>query len=98
MSWFKVTLTHNQVSAGEMLKIPEEFQDLYIASGMPQNMALFCSAEPISPDELAILYFSPASATIASALISKYSGVPCEAPKGELPWLAGDKGARSLLK
>lgn len=97
VSWFKVSLTSNQVASGEINKIQHEFDNLYHAAGRPKDMALFSATLPVSKDDFAVLYFSPVSLSVATSLISKYSGTACEAPKKGFALLAGNKSALNLL-
>ena len=97
-SWFKVALPASQVASGEINKIQNEFENLYKAAGRPKDMALFSATLPVSKDEFAVLYFSPAAANAAAMLIAKYSGTSCETPKKGFALLVGDESALNLLK
>ena len=100
MSWHKITLTADQVSSGLMIKIQEEFSNLYIASLAPDGAALFSPSFPQgSSDELTEFYFSPASMPFARVLVARYSGVPCRKPLwGGITLLVGKQDSWDLLR
>jgi hypothetical protein len=41
MPWYKVALTHSQVSDGELNRLQDRFISIYIASKLPKGMAIF---------------------------------------------------------
>ena len=81
MTWYKVSLTPNQIQALELGKLIDKFVQLFIAAGKPKEMALFGEKELSNNDQ--VLYFSPACSDKAASLISAYSGIPCEKPEKE---------------
>ncbi len=81
MSWFKVSLTCDQVMAGAINKLRKDFRKLYIKNRSPQGMALFLGIPEWDKQQIYPLYFSPSSSQFTEDLISSYSGTPCEQPK-----------------
>jgi hypothetical protein len=95
MSWCKAALTGQQVSAGELIALVNDFEHLFIDLGEPKGMALF--EEAVMQSGCSV-YFSPGSLPGAENLIASYGGVPCETPdKKNLRYLAGDISALESL-
>ena len=96
MSWCKVTLSNQQVAAGELIALVSDFEYLFSDMGEPSGMALFQGE--ITPAGYTV-YFSPACLPRASHLIASYSGTLCEEPgKEDLKYLGGDMGNLDLLE
>lgn len=94
MSWCKVALTNQQVAAGELIAIVNDFQYVFSQLGEPNGMALFQGE--ITPAGYTV-YFSPGCLPRASYLIASYSGTLCEKPgKENLKYLGGDMGNLDL--
>ena len=90
MSWYKAVLTHQQVAAGELITLLNDFEYVFRDLGEPKGMALFQGE--ITPAGY-IVYFSPGCLPRASYIIASYSGSPCEKPRKEnLKYLGGDMG------
>ena len=99
MSWFKVSLTNDQVAAGELIKLKEDFMKLYIANNTPEGMALFSGKRERDNQLIYPVYFTPVSLQFAQKLVSSYSGVPCEQPKKEgMSLLVGESADSNLLR
>jgi len=98
MTWYKISLTQDQVEEREIFTLRDRFHKLFLDSGCPKNMALF-STPPLSKNDWPF-YLSPACLPVAESLIASYSGVPCEKPKKEefLSCVAGDGDAIDLLE
>lgn len=75
MSWYKVDLSPEDINASRYVALQETFEDLFAASGSPENAGMFESAIPDY-----VYYFSPGAVVIAMPLISAFHGVPCAAP------------------
>ena len=91
MSWYEVILSREQVVEGVSEKIQSDFEELFIKSGKPPEMALFCD---IFTAPQFSMYFSPVSLQYASDLISAYSGDPCKKPNAsEVTLLVGDRSS-----
>jgi len=98
MTWFEVSLTLGQLATEELQALQKRFEELWLASGSPKEMALFSEAFPATVGRLSV-YFSPACLPAAESLISSYSGVSCEKPKKEdLGLLSGHSNAWDLLE
>ncbi len=80
MSWFKVYLTKDQVVAGAIKKLRQDFRKLYIKNRAPEEMALFLGQPEWDNQQNYPLYFSPTASQFVQNLISSYSGVPCGQP------------------
>ena len=98
MSWYKVTLTGEQLSANEMTTLQNRFQSVLQNCGNPQGMVAVCDKMPEKIEGQYKLqtsvYFSPKCFPQASQLISDYSGIPCEPPDFDnTAFLAGDHDA-----
>ena len=97
MPWFKAVLTYPQLAGEEPQALRKKFHDIWIDSGSPKEMALFC--ESTTSAEGLLVYFSPGSSPAAESLISSYSGSPCEKPtKEDLAMLVGEHSALHLLE
>jgi hypothetical protein len=96
MPWFKALLTYPQLAGDEPQALRKKFSDIWVDSGSPKEMALFCETDPT--DEGLSVYFSPRSLPMAESLISSYSGTPCKRPKKELAMLVGHSDALKLLR
>jgi hypothetical protein len=83
MTWFKVSLTKDQVESKAIEKIRIGFRKLYVKKHTPQGMALFLGKPEWDNRQIYTIYFSPVASQFAQDLISSYSGVPCEQPKKE---------------
>jgi len=58
MPWFKALLTYPQLAGDEPQALRKKFSDIWVDSGSPKEMALFCETDPT--DEGLSVYFSPA--------------------------------------
>ena len=99
MSWFKVSLTNDQVKIGGLINLQEDFKELYLKNNAPEGMALFTGKPEWDNQLIYPVYFSPVSLQFARILVSSYSGVPCEQPKKEdMELLAGRPVDFNLLR
>lgn len=97
MSWLRALLTYPQLAGDEPQALRKKFSQVWLDSGSPKEMALFCEADPT--DEGLAVYFSPGCSPIGESLISSYSATPCERPKkGALVLLVGRPEASDLLE
>ncbi|MDY6987513.1 MAG: hypothetical protein SWQ30_05585 [Thermodesulfobacteriota bacterium] len=88
MSWCKALLTNQQVVAGELIGLLNDFEYVFLDMGEPKGMALFQGET--SPAGY-VVYFSPGCLSRVSYLIAAYSGSRCAPPgKEELKYLGGD--------
>ena len=88
MSWCKAILTNQQVVAGELITLVNDFEYAFRDLGEPKGMALFQGE--MTPAGYAV-YFSPACLPRLSYLVAAYSGSPCKTPSKEhLKYLGGD--------
>jgi hypothetical protein len=95
MSWYKVVLSSQEVVAGELIALVNDFEYAFSESGQPKGMALF-QGETVPAGST--VYFSPGTVAPASRLIASYAGTECEAPAKEvLRFLSGDEGVLDSL-
>jgi hypothetical protein len=88
MSWCKARLSSQQVAAGELITLINDFEHLFLDLGEPSGMTLFRGERAPAGDTV---YFSPACLSPGAFLIASYSGTPCDPPDEEvLQYLAGD--------
>ena len=96
MSWYKAVLSSQQVVAGELIALVNDFEFAYSDSGQPKGMALF-QGETVAAGST--VYFSPGTVSPASRLIASYNGAECEVPgKEALRFLSGDEGVLDSLE
>ncbi|HLG15634.1 MAG TPA: hypothetical protein VJH03_14200 [Blastocatellia bacterium] len=74
-------LSLKQVAAGEHMRLCYAFLDLNIKAGMPGESALFTELTGGGYHA----YFSPSAGAIATELIERYGGQPCERPRRSGP-------------
>jgi hypothetical protein len=96
MSWYKASLTVDDISVGKGSRIMEDFGNLFLLH-QPRNerkqLALFSGG--FSRHDVTNLYFSPkcAEVPVFKALIDSYNGIPCSEPtketEEEMAWLGG---------
>jgi hypothetical protein len=95
MSWYKAVLTHQQVAAGELITLVNDFEYVFRDLGEPKGMTLLQGE--VTPAGYTV-YFSPRCLPRASYLLAAYSGTPCAEPRKEdLMYLGGDMGGLDLL-
>jgi hypothetical protein len=88
MSWCKALITNQQVAAGELIALVDDFEYAFHKLGEPKGMVLLQGE--ITPRGTTV-YFSPGCLPRASYVIAAYAGTHCEAPGREtLKYLAGD--------
>jgi hypothetical protein len=96
MAWCKAVVTSQQVVAGELITLLNDFEYAYGDLGEPKGMALF-QGETVPAGST--VYFSPACVARASYLIASYAGTPCETPnKEDLRFLSGDESTLDSLE
>ena len=78
MDWYKVELTEDQIRAGQLNHIQDEFQKWYVSLNAWRDTALFsCGRE----DDLSVtLYIYSTSPAHAEALCQMFPAKPCEPP------------------
>jgi hypothetical protein len=95
-SWYKAVLSSQEVVAGEVIALVNDFEYAYSDSGQPKGMALF-QGETVPAGST--VYFSPGTVVPASHLIASYSGTECATPrKDELRFLSGDMSVLDSLE
>lgn len=77
-SWYRVTLTAQQVIASRDIQLERAFTRLFLMNQGPVDAGMFNGLKfPAIGD----YFFSPGAAAIALPLIRSYSGVECPPPK-----------------
>ncbi len=82
MNWRKIALSRDQVLAGIQVQIVFQASHIFKKAGAPVDAALFTSSLPNAAGGLE-MYFSPAATVLATDLIEKHGGVPCDPPTVE---------------
>ncbi len=77
MSWYRLTLDSDQVTAGEVESRKETFSAAFAAARAPRVMALF---QMCRDDGGRDLYFTPVCADHAAELLKRWDAVPCDRP------------------
>jgi hypothetical protein len=90
-SWYKITLSRAEVTAGVKQQIMDKFLQLYLTAGGPSAMALL---NTLLDDDIrtrqSTLYFTPACFPACLSLVTTYSGMPCDEPTEPVELLIGD--------
>ncbi len=89
MPWYEVQLTSAQVAANEHGRIQSQFEAFFLRLGGPPDMLLLSSRD----EDPLHLYFSPATATHAEALLRIARAAPCERPVSTATLLVGENNA-----
>ena len=95
-TWFTITLSKAEVTAGHVGRIDDAFADLLTDAGAPPGAAMFAV---LFSDDSEILYFTPSASEIAEDLLKENGAVACLPPvnEGEMVLLVGDVGDERLL-
>ena len=92
MCWYKVTLSREQIVAGEHMRMVEACRPFFMQHRR-RGAAVFTKFLPEFPTSY---FFSPAAVLIAKKVIDDYAGTECPAPmRDELALTFGDAGALS---
>jgi hypothetical protein len=78
VNWYRFDFTPEEIVALKAIRLQEEFNVVFFASGAPKEAGLF------SPRAIPVVnqrFLSPVGATIAASLVARYAGAVCEAPK-----------------
>ena len=92
MKWYKISLSRDEVTHGELHKILKLFCDILHSFNNTNSLKSIVMLESISANEH-LIYFSPSASNIPAIvdLINIYSGSICESPcEANLGYLAGD--------
>jgi hypothetical protein len=76
-TWYKVTLSKQDIIEGKHISLVLESHRLYMANRAPKDFAVFTNDWHDFPIEY---FFSPEAALISTKLIASYGGVECAAP------------------
>jgi len=102
-SWYKITLSNEDLAAGKHMKLQDEFEAIFVS--------LFASSEPPSSDFAMFgnrkfsrnnhnFFFSEKamSSPLLQLLMRAYSGVPCERPmKDDVSLLVGHANSWNIF-
>lgn len=77
MSWYCMTLSREQVEAGETRQRREAFFDVFADAGAPRTMALFEQEQRCGAVDL---FFTPVCGEHAAQLLTDWDCTPCERP------------------
>ena len=78
MPWYLVRLSSAQISAGEEIRMQNQFQNFFVAADTPRDMAMLSAQD--AGDHPVHLYFSPATAVHAEAFLRLTRANACERP------------------
>ena len=80
MSWYKISLTSEQIIMGESQNILDQLTSLLMHTDIPVGFAVFAGKQlkKVTP-----YYFAPDCMPYASEIISSYDGFPCEKPSSD---------------
>lgn len=76
-SWYKVSLSQEDLIAGKHLVLLQEVRALFMAYRDHKDAAVFTNT---NPSFSAYYFFSPEAARIAKSVVERYAGMPCDAP------------------
>lgn len=97
MLWEKITLSKDEIEAGQAGRICEAVEDLAAKNGRREDVALFIDLLP-DPAGAFNVYFSPEAAEIASRIVEEHLSIPCNPPaRVSVKVLLGKPSAMSLL-
>ena len=89
MSWKKVTLSSEDITAGAEHRLQEAFATRFIAAGSPPDAVMYANLD--TAEEGFRIFFSPAAVVIAGPLLASYSPVDCSEPApGSFAMLVGN--------
>ena len=86
-TWFRITLSREQVAAGHISRIEEAVAALFAAAGSPPGAAVF----GLPHDQGEDLFFTPPAAVLAEDVLHANGGVPSAPPvdEGDVSLLVG---------
>jgi hypothetical protein len=95
-TWFQIGLSAAQVAANHISRIQDAFEEVFIAAGSPNGVAMFGVSNEGGGEDL---YFNPAAAELAEAVLKANSAKRCAPPldEGTLALLVGHPGSHRLL-
>jgi hypothetical protein len=95
-TWFRIRLSAAQVAADHISRIQDAFEEVFVAAGSPDGVAMFGVSNDDGSDDL---YFNPAAAALAEPLLRANSATRCAPPldEGTLALLVGHPGSHRLL-
>lgn len=76
--WYRIRLSRDEYEGGEVGVIQGAFQQIYIASNVPEGMAMLGARDDESDGYC--IYFTPPSLPHVRALVKAYSAVPQDPP------------------
>lgn len=94
MTWYRVTLTKEQVFEGVWLQLQAAFSERYFRTRLiPLPAAMFSEERYYGGIDL---YFSPNSISAMSDYLEKFNGEPCEKPLPTVKPLVGHDAIKLL--
>ena len=93
-TWYKVTLSSKDITAGKHMALQSTFPFLFLASRAPRDAAMLTNSEPRFPADY---FFSPGAVRFSKTLIDGFSSIECAAPKATgLSLLVGDEQLEAI--
>ena len=77
MSWYGLSLNHDEVAAGRVGLLKDAFGAAFVAAGGPRAMALF---QRVREDGGTDLFFTPDSGSFAREFLEESGAVACQSP------------------
>lgn len=94
MGWMKVTMTPEQVTSGEHIKLQDMFEEWFVTSGAPAGAAMYTKRD----GEEFYYYFSPQSVSTIGPILKVWNATECERPSKEgISFLVGHAADRESL-
>jgi hypothetical protein len=78
MSWKSVTFTGQDIRDGKVMRLQEQFAEIFMRAGAPAAAVMYGSGTVLRDGD--ICYFTPAAADLAPKLLQMYGAVDCAAP------------------
>jgi hypothetical protein len=95
LSWYKVTLSTDDVIAMKHMTMMNEFRDLFMVNHHPKDAAMFSNTYIADGNHF---YFSPGATLFSMNLISRWGGATCSTPDPlGLSLLVGNSDALKVL-
>ena len=93
-SWYRVTLSDNDVVVRKHIELQQAFENVFLANGWPKEAAMFSNVDSLAHH----FYFSPGAVRIAKDLIVRCGGSECPAPvQSDLAMLVGAPGWKEAI-
>ena len=94
MNWYKLELTEDQITAGQLNRVQDDFQTWYLSQNAWRDTALFSRGRD---DDLGMtLYIYTKSPVHADVLCQMFPARPCEPPEPNCHQASSSRGSLLL--